>query len=204
MMRPIRLRRLLAAACLTTGLVTVAPAGIAQAAVAFASTMVNQANGNCATVPGGAGTSALQLTQSTCSSATSQRFSFTPVSGDVYTISTLTAGSCVDIFGASSSDNSAVIQYACHSGTNQQFRLQSVGTSIFNVIAVHSGKCVVPAGDSSANNAALVQLPCTTATSRTWRLPGFTSGGGTGTTFTNPLSMHGPDPWLQYTAHSSS
>jgi GH43 family beta-xylosidase len=197
-MRPIRLRRLLAAAFLTTGLITVAPAGTAQAAVAFTSTMVNQGNGNCATIPGGAGTSALQLTQSTCNSSASQSFSFSPVSGDVYTIGTLTSGSCVDIYGASSSDNSAVIQYACHSGTNQQFRLQSTGTNIFTVVAVSSGKCIVPSGDSSANNAALVQLPCTTATSRTWRLPGYTSGGGTGTTFTNPLSMHGPDPWLQY------
>lgn len=197
-MRPIRLRPLLAVVGLVTSLVTVAAAGSAQAAVAFSSTMVNQGNGNCATVPGGAATSALQLTQSTCNSSASQSFSFSPVSGDIYTIGTLTSGSCVDIYGASSADNSAVIQYACHSNTNQQFRLQSVGTNIFNVIAVHSSKCVVPSGDSSANNAALVQLPCTTATSRAWRIPGFTSGGGTGATFANPLSLHGPDPWLQY------
>src|SRR6185436_7019393 len=43
----------------------------------------------------------------------------------------------------------------------------------------------------------LVQLPCSTATARVWRLPNFTSGGGQ-RTFTNPLSLHGPDPWLQY------
>jgi GH43 family beta-xylosidase len=201
MMRPVRLRPLwwLMAVCLAAGLVTAGPAAPAHAAVAFSSTMVNQGNNNCANVPGGAGTSALQLVQSTCSSATSQSFSFSPVAGtsDVYTIGTVTAGSCVDISGASTSDNATVIQYACHSGNNQRFRLQSLGNNTFNVVSVNSGKCVVPSGDAAGNNTPLVQLPCTTAASRAWRIPNFTSGGGTAT-FTNPLAVRGPDPWLQY------
>lgn len=202
MMRPVRLKwlRWPAAAVLAAGLVTVAPAALAQAAVAFSSTMVNQANSNCVTVPGGAGTSALQLTQSTCNSSASQSFAFSPVSGttDVYTIGTLTAGSCVDIFGASTADNATVIQYACHTNANQQFRLTPLGSNNFSVTAVHSTKCVAPAGDSGANNAALVQLPCNAASSRVWRISNFTSGPGGGATFANPLSLHGPDPWLQY------
>jgi len=200
-MRPVRLKplRWFAATVLAAGLVTVAPGANAHAAVAFSSTVVNQGNGNCVTVPGGAGTSALQLTQSTCNSSASQSFAFTLVSGDVYSIGTLTAGSCLDVYGASTADNATVIQYACHTNTNQQFRLQALGNNNFSVTAVHSGKCVAPSADSSANNAALVQLPCNTATSRVWRIPGFTSGpGGGGGTFTNPLSLHGPDPWLQY------
>ncbi|HET6211257.1 MAG TPA: family 43 glycosylhydrolase, partial [Micromonosporaceae bacterium] len=112
-----------------------------------------------------------------------------------------TSGSCVDVSGASTADNAAIIQYTCHTGTNQQFRLQPVAISgavnTFNLVAVHSGKCVVPAGDSTASNTKLVQLPCTSATTRVWRLPGFTSG-GTGNTFTNPIKMRGPDPWLRY------
>ncbi|MEO6087927.1 MAG: family 43 glycosylhydrolase [Umezawaea sp.] len=183
---------------LMAGLVTGLPSGIAQAAGAFSSAIVNQGNGNCADVPNGAGTSALQLVQRSCNSATNQAFTFTPVSGssDVYTIGTLTAGSCLDIYGASGSDNAAVIQYGCHSGTNQQFRLQQTGTNTFTVVSVSSGKCVAPSGDSSASNTPLVQLPCTTAASRTWRIPGYGSGGAA--TFANPLSQHGPDPWLQY------
>jgi GH43 family beta-xylosidase len=192
------------AAVLAAALVQVASPGVAQAAVQFTTTMVNQFSARCAAVPGGAGTSALQLTQQTCNAATYLNFTFNPVSGttDQYSIVTVTAGSCVDIFGASTADNATVIQYACHSGTNQRFRLQAVTISgvsnTFNVVAVSSGKCVVPSGDSTADNVGLVQLPCTTATTRVWRLPGFTGGGTTTRTFRNPLSMHGPDPFLQY------
>ncbi len=195
MMRPVQLRWF-AAVCLVAGLVTGVPVTSAQAAVAFSSTMVNQGNGNCMAVPGGAGTSALQLVQQSCSSAASQSYTFSPVSADVYTIGTLTAGSCVDIYGASSADNAAVIQYACHSGTNQQFRLRPAATGTFTVVAVGSGKCVAPSGDGAASGTALVQLPCTTAAGRAWRIPGYDNGGAA--TFANPLSVHGPDPWLQY------
>lgn len=184
-----RLFRWLAGPVLVAGLVTVAPAAPASAAVAFSSTMVNQANSNCATVPNG--NSAVQLTRTTCSSSAGQTFAFSLVSGDVYTIGTMTAGSCLDITGASTSDNAAVIQYACHTGTNQQFRLTALGNNTFTVMAVHSSKCV--AGDSTA----LVQLPCNSSSARIWRLPGFTGTPG-GATFVNPLSAHGPDPWLQY------
>jgi hypothetical protein len=187
MMRPLLLRRRCAVArpvflvvsCLVAGLLSVVSAGSASAATTFASTVTNQGNGNCATVPGGAGTSALQLTQAACGSGASQSFTFTPLAGsnDTYNVRTLTSGSCVDVNGASGADNAAVIQYACHTGTNQQFRLRSVSTDTFNLVAVGSGKCVAPAGDNPAGNTALVQLPCTTSASRVWRLAGFPGGG---------------------------
>lgn len=157
-------RPVLLAALLVAGAAVVVPAN---AAATFTSTMVDPATGTCATVPNA--TSAVQLTRAACTSGAGQSFTFTPVSGDAYTIATFTSGSCVDIYGASTSDNAAVIQYACHSGTNQQFRLQSVATSTFNVVAVSSGKCVV------AVNNALVQVPCS-GSSTAWRLPGFTPG----------------------------
>jgi GH43 family beta-xylosidase len=175
----------------------------AQAQAAFTTTAVHQAGGACMDVPGGASTSALQLVQWNCNSGANQSFRFTPVAGvaNTYTIGTLHSGLCIDIFGASSADNAAVIQYACHSGNNQRFRLQAVSiggvTNTFNVVAVHSNKCIAPAGDSTASNIPLVQLPCTSATSRVWRLPNF-NGGGTSNTFTNPIKLRGPDPWLQY------
>jgi GH43 family beta-xylosidase len=188
-------------ACLPAALITVAPAEEAHAAVAFSSAIVNQGNGNCADVPNGAGTNALQLVQQACVSGAKQSFAFSPVAGSstTYTVGTLTSGSCLDISGASGSDNAAVIQYTCHSGTNQQFRLQAVSgaATTFTVVAVSSGKCVAPSGDNSAANTPLVQLPCTTAASRAWRIPGYSSGGGAAT-FTNPLDTQGPDPWLQY------
>jgi len=168
MTRPLVFR--LAAAvvlCLVAGLLSVATA---QAATAFTSTVVNSSSGQCATVPNG--NSAVQLTQTGCNSGAGQSFRFTPVSGDVYTVSTFTSGSCVDIYGASTADNAAVIQYACHSGTNQQFRLQAAGSpggSAFTLVAVGSGKCV------TVVNALLVQLACGTAAA--WRLPGYQTGG---------------------------
>jgi GH43 family beta-xylosidase len=204
-----------AATVLVAALVPILAAGPAQAATTFSTTVVNQAGGACADVPGGAPTSALQLRQLACSSAASQLLTFTPLTGstDTYSIATLTSGSCVDVFGASTADNATVIQYACHGASNQQFRLQPVtiagATNTFNIVAVGSGQCVAPAGDSTATNTGLVQLPCTTATTRVWRLPSFNGGTGpttppvttsapSGRTFRNPLSLHGPDPWLKY------
>jgi GH43 family beta-xylosidase len=210
MRRSVKVLAIVAAAVAVFPLLAVTAAN---AATTFTTTVVDQASGRCAAVPGGASTAALQLTQQSCTGATYQTFTFTPVSGttDRYSVKTVTAGSCVDIFGASTSDNATVIQYPCHSGTNQRFRLQPVTisgvTNTFNVVAVSSGKCIVPAGDSTANNTGLVQLPCTSATTRVWRLAGFDPGPTTpptttnppGTrTFTNPLSLHGPDPFLQY------
>ena len=168
-----RLSRLavLVVSCLVAGLFSVVSAGNAEAATTFTSTLINQANGSCATVPNG--NSAVQLTQSSCNSSAGQSFTFAPLSAssDIYSVRTLTSGSCVDIYGASSADNAAVIQYACHTATNQQFRLQPVSANTFNLVAVGSGKCIALSGNN------LVQLPCSTAASLVWRLPGFQSGG---------------------------
>jgi hypothetical protein len=173
-----------AAVGLVAALVPVILAGNAQAAAAFSTTMVNQGNGNCADVPNGAGTSALQLVQWSCNAGSNQSFGFTAVPGasNTYTISTVTSGSCIDISAASTEDNAAVIQYGCHTSANQQFRLQAVAVNgannTFNVVSVASGKCIAAAGDASASNTNLVQLACTSATSRVWRLPNFSGGGG--------------------------
>ena len=174
------------AVALVAALVPVVVAGGAQAASVFSTTMVNQGNGNCVDVPGGAATSALQLIQWSCNAGANQSFGFTPVSGaaTTYRIATLTSGSCIDVAGGSSADNAVVMQYACHGGTNQQFRLQAVSvggaSNTFNLVSVGSGKCIAPAGDAAASGTALVQLPCTSAASRVWRLPDLNGGGGGG------------------------
>ncbi len=201
-MRRSRTAALLLTAALAVGLTPalLAPTS-AQAAVAFSTAVINQNNGNCADVPNGAGTNALQLVQWTCNSGTNQNFSFTAVAGtpNTYTIATLTNGSCLDIAGASNADNAAVIQYTCHTATNQQFRLQAVpvsgATNTFNVVSVASGKCVAPTGDASTTNTTLVQLPCTTSTSRTWRLPNYTNTPGPTPTVTPTATpTTGPPP----------
>jgi hypothetical protein len=175
----------------------------AAAAVGFTSTGVNQNGGNCMDLPGGSTTNATQLRAFACGSGANQNFGFTPVPGsnDTYTITTQ-SGQCVDVYGASTADNAAIIQWPCHGGTNQQWRLTGVSVSgtdkTFDLVSVSSGKCVTPSGGSSASNINLVQLPCATANGRVWRLPGFTGGGTSTKTYTNPLSQHGPDPWLTY------
>ncbi|WP_405727040.1 family 43 glycosylhydrolase [Streptomyces sp. NBC_00028] len=188
-------------ALLTLAVAFLVAPSTAAAAVAFTSTGVNQNGGNCLDPPGSSTTAGAQLRAFTCSSGANQNFSFTPVSGttDVYTITTQ-SGQCVDVYGASTADNAAIIQWPCHGGTNQQWRLVPVSVSgtdrTFNLVAVSSGKCVTPSGGSSASNTNLVQLPCSAANGRVWRLPAFT--GGAAKTYTNPLSQHGPDPWLTY------
>ena len=192
-------------------LVPIALAGTAAAATAFTSIVVNQGNGNCADVPGGAATNGLQLIQWSCNAQTNQSFAFTPVAGttDTYTIGTVTPGGCMDISGGGTADNAQVIQWTCHGGTNQRFRLPAVpiggATNTVNLVSVASGKCVAPAGDATGSNTGLVQLPCSTAPGRVWRLPGLAGGtpsptptSSTARTFTNPLKAQGPDPWLTY------
>jgi GH43 family beta-xylosidase len=176
----------------------------ASAAVAFTSTAVNRNGNNCMTVPGGSSANAVQLQQQACTSAASQNFTFNPVAGttDTYNIATLTAGKCVDVNGASTADNATIIQWTCHSNNNQRWRLVPIvvtgADKTFQLIGVQSGKCIVPSGGSAAANTGLVQLPCSTASSRIWRLANYTAGTGGGNTFTNPLSLHGPDPYLTY------
>ncbi len=188
---------------LLAALLPLLPGSPAQAVSAFGTTVVNQANGNCVEVPGGAATNALQLVQAGCGAGARQTFTVTPVAGttDRYTITTLTPGSCLDIYGASTADNAAVIQYTCHGGTNQQFRLVANGAAgTVNLTAVSSGKCVAPVNDGGAAGTALVQLPCTSAASRTWRLTGYPGGGPNPgpNTYANPIKVNGPDPWLKY------
>ncbi|WP_426504788.1 family 43 glycosylhydrolase [Dactylosporangium sp. McL0621] len=201
--RPPRAAAALLAAVLLP-LVALESSPASAAPVTFSSTIALQAGGNCAEVPGGATTAALQLQDAACNGSTRQNYMFTPVSGvaNTYTVGTLTSGSCVDITGQSTADNAAVIQYPCNGQNNQRFRLQAVTvpgtTNTFNLVGVQSGKCVAPSGDSTAANAKLVQLPCTTATTRVWRLAGYNPGTGGGNTFMNPLDPQGPDPWLQY------
>lgn len=195
-------RRFLAAAVTTVvsvGGLAVAAASPAAAIVTFTSTAVNQNGNNCMIVPNNSTTNGQQLTQAACT----MNFVFTPVAGsaDQYTINAPTANMCIDVFGNSTADNATIIQWNCHGGNNQKWRLNAVAISgtdkTFNIQSVSSGKCIVPNGGSNASGTGLVQLPCSTATSRVWRVPNFTNGGGGGT-FTNPLSLHGPDPWLQY------
>lgn len=192
---------LLAALTLAVAFLVAPPAS---AAVAFTSTGVNQNGGNCLDLPGGSTTTGAQLRAFACSSgAAGQNFTYTPVSGtsDTYTITTR-SGQCVDVYGASTADDAAIIQWPCHGGTNQRWRLVPVSVSgvdkTFNLVSVGSGKCVAPSGGSSASDTDLVQLPCSAGNGRVWRLPAFTGGGTSAGTFTNPLSQHGPDPWLTY------
>ncbi|MEU4240530.1 family 43 glycosylhydrolase [Actinoplanes sp. NPDC026619] len=174
----------LAAALLLT---LVAPAR-AEAATTFTST-VAAPNGNCVTVPGGATTAGLQLTQATCA----QSFTFTPVTGttDTFTIATPAGTNCIDVSGVSTADNAQIIQWPCNGQSNQRFQLRASGTG-FQLAAVHSGRCVATA----ASGTGLVQLPCTTDAGRVWRLAGYPAS--TAKTFTNPLKVQGPDPWLTY------
>lgn len=153
--------------------------------MAFTTTVVNQASGDCADDPNSATTTGTQLIQYSCNSGTNQNWTFTPVSGTsaTYTVANGASGLCVDVSGRSTADNAQIIQWTCNGQTNQQFTLQPVGNG-FSLAAVHSGKCVVPTGDTTANDAVLVQLPCTAAGTRVWNLPGYTSGGSGGNTVT--------------------
>lgn len=156
--------------------------------VAFTTTNVNVGSGLCLDDPSSQTTAGIQLIQGNCSSASSQNWTFTPVSGaaGAYTITSF-AGLCVDISGRSTAANAHVIQWTCNGQTNQEFQLQPVTVSgasnTFNLAAVHSGQCIVPTEDATANGTALVQLPCTTAATRVWRLPGYESGSGSGSGF---------------------
>jgi GH43 family beta-xylosidase len=176
----------------------------AAAAVTFTSTGVNQNGSNCLDLPGSSTTSGTQLRANACASGASQSFGFTPVAGtaDTYTISTHASGQCVDVYGASTADNATIIQWTCHNATNQQWRLVPVpsveptGRSTSSPSAPASAWCRAAVRRPRTRD--LVQLPCGTGNGRVWRLPGFTGGGTSPGTFTNPLSQHGPDPWLTY------
>ncbi len=120
-------RRLaLAAAAGLAMLTIVAPAN---AATAFVSTIVNQANSNCADVPNGAGTSGLQLAQWSCNSGTNQSFTFTPVSGNTFTLVSVNSGKCIAPSGDGSASNTALVQLPCNSAASRSWRLPGFGSA---------------------------------------------------------------------------
>src|SRR5690242_799350 len=119
------LRRAVAAIFAASLLLVLLIPGSASAAVAFTSTIFNTSTSNCVTVPGGATTPALQLTQAACA----QSFTLTPVgsSADAYTITTPGGANCVDVYGASTANNAQIIQWPCNNQNNQRFQLRPVG-----------------------------------------------------------------------------
>jgi hypothetical protein len=101
---------LLTVPLVAAALILVAPQPAA-AIVTFTTTAVNTNGGNCATLPGGDATNAVQLNQQACTGANYQQFTFNPVSGttDTYTVAMPATGKCVDVNGASTADNATII-----------------------------------------------------------------------------------------------
>jgi GH43 family beta-xylosidase len=148
---------------------------------------------------------AVQLQQQACTSAASQNFTFNPVAGtaDTYTISTLTAGKCVDVNGASTADNATIIQWTCHSNNNQRWRLvpivvtgrgQDVPADRRAVRQVHRAVRWLGRGEHRPVPAAVQH--CVEPDLAAGQL--HRRKRRHGQPFTNPLSLHGPDPYLTY------
>lgn len=134
--------------------------------------------GKCLDVAGASVGNTVAVNQFTCNNQTNQRFRFTRVSGNVYTIRAVHSGKCLDVANGSFLNGAVVNQFQCNGQLNQRFRLLDDtpapgGTS--RIQAVHSGKCLDIPGFSNANGIQVQQFTCNGGSNQKFDLLAFAS-----------------------------
>jgi hypothetical protein len=119
--------------------------------------------GKCVDVAGSSQNNSAAVIQFSCTSNPNQRFRFSRVSGNIYTIRAVHSGKCLDVAGSSQSNSAPVIQFSCGNTVNQRFQLlddKNQAGLASRIRAVHSGKCLDIPGSSNADSVRVVQFTC--------------------------------------------
>lgn len=132
--------------------------------------LVNQNSGKCLEITGsGEGATA---DQRTCSTAATQRFMLTSVSGG-YKITVQSSNMQLDVKGGPSAtaDGTPVIQWPYWGGSNEIWTLGSAAASgFYNFRPLSSGKCLDVSGASIYDGAPVFQWSCWGGTNQAWQL----------------------------------
>ncbi|MGQ4362651.1 RICIN domain-containing protein [Streptomyces sp. SAS_272] len=138
---------------------------------AAAHTLTNSGSSMLLDVTGGSTASNADVVQATGTGVTSQRWTVTKVSANIFTLKNVNSGLCLDVPSKSTAENRQLIQWTCNGGANQQFFFDLVGSytgSVYMLVAVHSGLNLGVLNNATTTGAPVVQLTGTGATSQKW------------------------------------
>lgn len=130
--------------------------------------LLSENSGKCLAITGSSPGSTVD--QQSCSTASTQRFVLTPVSGG-YKITVQSSGMQLDVEGGPSAtaDGTPVIQYPYWGGTNEIWTLAAAATAgYYTFHPLSSGKCLDVSGRSLYDGAPVFQWSCNGGSNQAW------------------------------------
>lgn len=117
----------------------------------------------------GAGTAnGTGLTISTYSGANYQRWTFTHVGDDVYTITGVASGKLVDLPNFSITDGAQYNIWQANGQPSQRYKVTATDSGYYKLINMMDGKCMDVSGSGTANGTPVVQLPYNGGANEQW------------------------------------
>ncbi|WP_411994489.1 RICIN domain-containing protein [Agarivorans sp. DSG3-1] len=99
-----------------------------------------------------------------------QRFKFTKIANNQYSINAKVSQLCMELASGSSANGAKVHQWVCnHANSNQIWSLEDKGSNTFEIRNKQSGKCLEVANSSNANGGQIRQWACTGATNQRFK-----------------------------------
>jgi hypothetical protein len=80
-----------------------------------------------------------------------QKFKFTAVGPNTYTITPVHSGKCLDAYANGNENGTRVVQWTCHGGSNQQWVVEDAGNGFYFIKNVSNGLYLDVKGNSTSN-----------------------------------------------------
>ncbi|MGL1959426.1 MAG: glycosyl hydrolase 53 family protein [Colwellia sp.] len=120
--------------------------------------IVNRNSGKALNVVGGSNENGAKIEQYTYGGWESQKWQFSAMGTDLYTIKNINSQQLMDIFGASSAEGAKNIQWYDNGGLNQQWQIISTGeTGFYQIMNIKSQKLLDITGASTLDGALNIQ-----------------------------------------------
>lgn len=137
-------------------------------------------SGKCLNVEGGKTIDGAHVMQWDCEGVEWEKWKFTDLGNDVFTLTSKRSGKCLNVEGASTANGAHVIQSDCAAVDSQKWQRVQVADGTYKYVAKHSGKCLNVEGGKAANGAHLMQWDCEGVAWEQWRLTSVNQAALTG------------------------
>jgi len=103
-----------------------------------------------------------------------QRWTFQPVSGNVFTVRSVGSGLCLDVPGSSTAEGVQLDQWTCDGGANQEWVFDAAGNysspsdTSFVLVSLNTGMTAEVKGNSTASGAKVDQWQGNGGSNQTW------------------------------------
>jgi len=132
--------------------------------------ILNRRSGKAFEVYNGSTADGAAIDQSSYSSGSNQKWTFTDQGSGQYQILGVASGKAVDVSGASTANGAALIIWPWSGANNQKWTVTPTGDGFFKLTAVHSGKVADVNGGSTADGATVIQYSYGNATNQQWSI----------------------------------